>query len=81
MYISFTGLTLWDEGVPILMKVQEFDLVIDMYSSISTVQAFNSCTSHPDVCQCMVVQKPMDMMSKIKPSTSMTHVVYVSPLE
>ena len=36
-----------------------------------TVKAFNSCTMRPDFCQCMVVQIPMDNMSK-KPSTSMT---------
>ena len=29
-----------------------------------TVQPFNSCTSRPDVCQCLVVQKPVDNMSK-----------------
>ena len=46
----------------------------------TTVQAFTSCTSRPDVCKCMVVQKLMDMMSIIKPSTSMAHVVSVSKL-
>ena len=40
----------------------------------ATVHAFNSCTSRPDVCQCLVVQIPIDNMSKNKPSTSMTHV-------
>ena len=45
------------------------------FISSHTVQTFNSCTSRPDVCQCLVVQTPMDNMSKInKPSTSMAHV-------
>ena len=39
-----------------------------------TVQTFNFCNRLPDVCQCLVVQKPMDNMSKNKPSTSITHV-------
>ena len=30
----------------------------------TTVQIFNSCTSRPDICQCMVVQTSMDDMSK-----------------
>ena len=38
------------------------------------VQTFNSCTSRPDICQCLVVQTSMDNMSKNKPSTSTTHV-------
>ena len=46
----------------------------------STVQTFNSCTSQPDVCQYLVVQSPMDNMSKNKPSTSMTHVACKSKL-
>ena len=29
-----------------------------------TVQTFNSCTSRPYICQCLVVQTPMDDMSK-----------------
>ena len=36
-----------------------------------TVQAFNSCTSRQHVCQCLVVQTPMNNISKKKPSTSM----------
>ena len=28
-----------------------------------TVQTYNSCTSRPDVCQCLVVQTPMDKTS------------------
>ena len=39
-----------------------------------TVQIFNSCTSQPDVCQCLVVQTPMKNMSRNKPNTSMKHV-------
>ena len=30
----------------------------------STVQTLNVCTSRPDICQCLVVQSPMDSMSK-----------------
>ena len=36
-------------------------------------EAFNSCSSRSDVCQCLVV-KPLDNRSKNKPSISMTHV-------
>ena len=39
-----------------------------------TVQTSNSCTSRPDVDQCLVAQTPMYNMSKNKPSTSITHV-------
>ena len=46
----------------------------------STVQTFNSCTSRPDVCHCLVVQIPIDNMSKNNPSTSMTHVACESKL-
>ena len=35
----------------------------------STVQTFNSCTGHPDVCQCQVIQMPVDNMSRNNPST------------
>ena len=45
-----------------------------IHSNIHTVQTFNSCTSRPDVCQCLVVQSPIDNMSNNRPSTSMTHV-------
>ena len=44
----------------------------------SRVQTFNSCTSRPDVYQCLIVQKPAGNMStdmSIKmPSTAMTQV-------
>ena len=40
----------------------------------ATVQTFNSCTSRPDVCQCLVVQTPMDSMSRTTSSMPMTHV-------
>ena len=33
---------------------------------VCTVQAFISCTSRPDVFQCLVVQTPMENMSKIR---------------
>ena len=46
------------------------------YSTV-TVQVFNSCTSRPDVCQCMVVQRLVDNMSNNKPSKSMTQQVQI----
>ena len=39
----------------------------------SRVQTFNSCTKRLGVCQCLVVEIPIDNMSKNKPNTSMTH--------
>ena len=45
-----------------------------------TVQTFNSCTNRPDVCQCPVVQTPMNNMSENKPSTQVTYVAYESKL-
>ena len=47
--------------------------IAEKIAYFSTVQTFNSCTSRPDVCQCLVVQIPMDKMSKNKPSTLKTH--------
>ena len=47
---------------------------------LDTVQTFNSCTSRPDVCHCLVVQIPIDNMSKNNQSTSMTHVACESKL-
>ena len=41
----------------------------------NTVKTFNSCTSRPDVWQCLIVQTPMN-----KRSTSTTHVVCESKL-
>ena len=38
-----------------------------------TVQTFNSCTSRPVVCQCLVVKAPVDNMSKYNLSTVMAH--------
>ena len=38
------------------------------------VRTFNSCTSRPDVCQCLVVQTSMGNMSKNKPDISIKHV-------
>ena len=49
-------------------------------SGLRTVQTFNSCTSWPDVCHCLVVQTPKDDMSKNKPSTSMDHLACESKL-
>ena len=52
-----------------------------VYDSLTaTVQAFNSCTSRPDVSQCVVIHIPVDNMSKNKPSTSMTQVACESNL-
>ena len=31
---------------------------------VGTVQSFNSCTSRPEICQCLVVQTTMENMSK-----------------
>ena len=39
-----------------------------------TVQTFNSCTSRPDVCQCLFVQTRHVTCQKNKPSTPMTDV-------
>ena len=51
-----------------------------MYSSHAakdnTVHTFNVYTSRPDVCQYLVVQTPIDYMSKNNPSNSMTHVTF-----
>ena len=44
------------------------------YIKLYTVQASNSCTSQLDVSQCLVVQTPLDNMSRNKPSTPMIHV-------
>ena len=44
------------------------------------MQTFNSYISRPDVCQCLVVKTLVDNMSKNKPSTSMTHVVFETKL-
>ena len=41
--------------------------------SIHTVPTFNFCTSRADVCQCLVVQPPMDDISKNKQSIAITH--------
>ena len=47
---------------------------------IPIVQTYTSCTSRPDVCQCLVVQTPMHNMSRNIPTTSMTHVACESKL-
>ena len=38
------------------------------------IKTFNSCMSRSDVCQCLVVQTPLDNMSKNKPSISMSQI-------
>ena len=50
------------------------------YIRVNTVHTFNTCTSRPDMCQCLVVRTPMDIMSKNKPSTLMAHVPCESKL-
>ena len=37
---------------------------VNMCVHMYTVQKLNSCTSRPDACQCLLVQTPMDNMSK-----------------
>ena len=54
--------------------------IVSNSATCHTVQTFNSCASRPDVCQCLVVQIPIDNMSENKPSTSMTHVACESKL-
>ena len=45
-----------------------------------TVQTFNSCTSRPDVCQCLVVRTPMYNTSRNTSNTLMKHVACKSKL-
>ena len=47
---------------------------------LRTVQTFDSCTSRLDLCYCLVVQTPLDNMSKNKPSTSMANITCESKL-
>ena len=47
---------------------------------LDTIQTINSCNSRPDICQCLIVQAPIDNMSKNKPSTLMTQVACESRL-
>ena len=54
--------------------------LLEEYWLIYTVQTFNSCTSQPDVCQCLVEQPPKDNTSKNKPSIWITHIAYISKL-
>ena len=44
---------------------------------IPTVQTLNSCTSHPDVCHCLVVQTPMDNISRYQWTTLLANQSYV----
>ena len=39
----------------------------------SIVQTFNSCSSRPDVCQCLVTQTPMNNISNNKANTWILH--------
>ena len=68
-------------GIPVMEHWEEFTKqqvmaerdgkfwVIEKYIK-NTVQTFNSCTRRPDVCQRLLVQTPINNMSKNKPSTS-----------
>ena len=47
--------------------------------TVHWVQTFNSCTSRPEICQCLVVH-PCAIREKTKPSTSITHVACESKL-
>ena len=47
---------------------------MNIHKKVRTVQTLNFFTSRPDVCHCPVVQTPVDIMSKNKQSTLMTHV-------
>ena len=55
-------------------------VILEEYWLIYTVQTFNSCTSQPDVCQCLVKQTHKDNTSKNKPSIWITHIAYISKL-
>ena len=48
--------------------------------SVCTVQTVNSCTSRPGVYQYLVVQTPMDNMSKNSPSKLRRPVMYLAHL-
>ena len=48
-------------------------LIVNGLTQRDTIQIFNSSTSQLDNCQCLVVQTPMDNMSKAKPSSLMSH--------
>ena len=62
----------------VVQRASHFSVI----SALDIVQTFNSCTSRPDVCQCLVVQTPTDSMSKTTctSSISMTHVACESKL-
>ena len=45
-----------------------------VFMYVSTVRAFNSYTSRPDISLCLVVQTNIDNMSISKPGTSLANV-------
>ena len=47
--------------------------MVNLNPYIYTVMTFNFCTSQADVCHCLVVQTPMDDISKNKQSIAITH--------
>ena len=64
----------------VYFKLVNMQLLYVLSLQICAVLAFNSCTSRRDVCHCLVVQTPMDNMSKNMPSSSMAHVAFRSKL-
>ena len=50
------------------------------YTVLYTMQTFHSCTSRPDVCQCLAVLTPMYIMPKNRTSTSVALVLCESKL-
>ena len=64
-----------DPNEKLAFPVQKSHVSLSCYRRFAcTERTFNSCTSQPDVCQCLVVQTPMDITLENKPSTSTTHV-------
>ena len=63
-----------DINEKLAFPVQKSHVSLSCRRFACTERTFNYCTSRPDVCQCLVVQTPMDITSENKPSTSTTHV-------
>ena len=62
-----------------------FLFVLYKYASLvrihrGTVQAFNFCSSRPDVCRCPIVHTPGPPCQRNRPNISMIHVAYKSKL-
>ena len=78
IFISICPFVPWEKPIFLIILIY-YCPVRPPAVTTNTVQTFNSCTSRPDVCQCLVVQTPMDNV-KIKPSTSMAHLACESML-